>query len=139
MLYYYILNVRCVHICATSLHFQGILCGCLSYGDIFNFPGVLFTDQKCNRLSVVSNLNNLKINCSLFSDAKGALINELHVHYRLEKASMIFAVSTLFCASLYKQPEAVLNILLSFKIDWSFQMLFIPWYHHQQHRYHCID
>lgn len=68
---------------------------------------------------LVSNLSNLKINCCLFNDGKGALINESCRHYRLGgKTSMVFAVSTLFCASLYKEPEAVFNILLSFEIDW---------------------
>lgn len=31
-------------------------------------------------------LSNLKINCSLFSDGKQALINELHRYYRLKKS-----------------------------------------------------
>lgn len=87
------------------MHYEDILCrylNRLSYGDIFNFAGILFTSQKYNCLSTVSNLSNLKISCSLFSDGKQALINELPRHYRLEKASMGFAVSILFCASLYK-------------------------------------
>ena len=101
VLHYYALHVWCI--CITlynTLHHEDILCSYLNrliYGNILNFAGILFTNQKYNCLSTVSNLSNLNMNCSLFSDGKQTLINELYRHYRLEKASIVFALSTIFC------------------------------------------
>lgn len=53
----------------------------LSYGNSFNFAGILFTNQT---YSTASDLNKLNTKCSLFIDGKWTLINELYMHYRFK-------------------------------------------------------
>lgn len=57
-------------------------------------------------------LSNLKINCSLFSDGKQALINELHRYYTLKKSKYGSCnVNSILCLCINSQRQGWISYL----------------------------